>query len=442
MNKNKNSITQQLYLHAKEIIPGGTQLLSKRPELKAPDQWPAYYQRADGCEIWDLDGQHYYDFSSNGIGSCLLGYNYPEVSQAVIECVQNGSMSTLNPPEEVELADLLCELHPWAEAVRYARTGGEAMAVAVRIARATTDRSVIAVCGYHGWHDWYLAANLGEDDSLRGHLLPGLDPLGVPGELRNTVYTFTFNNREEFQQIIDKHGEKLAAVVMEPCRNHEPEPGFLEYIKDSIHEKGGLLVIDEITIGWRLAAGGAHLKFGVNPDIAVFAKAIGNGHPMAAIIGTSQAMEGAHNSFISSTYWTERVGPVAALATIRELLSNNVYQKVNQTGEDIKNVWRNMAEKHSLDINVDDAFPCLAHFSFEHEDTLMLNTLFVQIMLQKGFLAGNSVYVTLAHSEEIVCKYAKAVDDAFLNISNAIMQDNIEEKLAGPVAHQGFRRLT
>ncbi len=312
------SRTETLYRHARERIPGGTQLLSKRPEMLAPGQWPAYFREARGCETWDLDGRHYYDFSTNGIGSCLLGFGDPDVTRAVRRRIGLGSMCTLNAPEEVELADLLCEIHPWADQVRFARCGGEACAAAVRIARATTDRSLVAICGYSGWQDWYLAANLGESDALRGHLLPGLEPLGVPRELRGTAVTFGFNDRDAFQHLLEEHGERLAAVIMEPCRSRDPDPGFLELVRDGIHRVGGLLIFDEITIGWRLRFGGAHLGLGVAPDIAVYAKALSNGHPMAAIVGTRAAMAGAHGSFVSSTYWTESVGPVAALATIRK----------------------------------------------------------------------------------------------------------------------------
>ncbi|UCH34655.1 MAG: aminotransferase class III-fold pyridoxal phosphate-dependent enzyme, partial [Armatimonadota bacterium] len=273
------SVTQDLYRHAKDRIPGGTQLLSKRPEMLAPEQWPAYFREARGCETWDLDGRHYYDMSTNGIGACLLGFRDPDVTRAVRRRVTLGSMSTLSPPEEVELADLLCDIHPWAEQVRFTRSGGESCVAAVRIARATTDRSVVAICGYHGWHDWYLAANLGESDALRGHLLPGLDPLGVPRELRGTSLTFAYHDREAYQAILDRHGDRLAAVIMEPCRSRDPEPGFLEFVRDGAHHNGALLIFDEISIGWRLHFGGAHLRFGVTPDLAVFAKAMGNGHP-------------------------------------------------------------------------------------------------------------------------------------------------------------------
>jgi glutamate-1-semialdehyde 2,1-aminomutase len=437
MTMNKGKI---LYAHAKTRIPGGTQLLSKRPEMFAPDQWPAYFDRARGCETWDIDGKHYYDMSISGIGACLLGFSDPDVNRAVCERIKKGNMCSLNPPEEVELADLLCKIHPWAEQARFARCGGEIAAVAVRIARATTDRSLVAICGYHGWNDWYLAANLGESDALRGHLLPGLEPLGVPRELRNTTLPFHFNHRAEFQDIIDKHGKQLAAVVMEPCRGRDPDPGFLEFIRDETKKCGALLIFDEITIGWRLCFGGAHLKFGICPDMAVYAKALGNGYPMAAVIGTKQAMAGAQASFISSTYWTESVGPVAALATLDKMQKVKVSAYIEKIGKHVQKVWREQAKRYNLPV-VLDGYPCLAHFKFDHPQHNELRTLFIQCMLERGFLAGCGFYTTLAHSESIVALYENAVAEVFADIALALSQDKVKEKLKGPPAHTGFQRL-
>ena len=433
---------QRLYTHAKQRIPGGTQLVSKRPEMYAPDQWPAYFKEARGCDVWDLDGRHYYDMSNNSVGACLLGYRDPDVTSAVKSRIDSGNICTLNAPEEVELADRLCEIHPWAQQVRFARGGGEAVAVAVRIARATTDRSVVAVCGYHGWHDWYLAANLGDCDTLRGHLLPGLDPLGVPVELRGTTVTFTHNNRREFRRIMDNHGDRLAAVIMEPCRHCDPELGFLEFVRDEAHQHGALFVLDEISVGWRLVYGGAHLKLGVNPDIAVFAKALGNGHPIGAIIGTRQAMEGAHSSFISSTYWTEGVGFAAALAALDKMRRVDVPAHVACMGKRVQDHWQSLGKKHRLPVVVDDAYPCMAHFSFDHEAGDALRTLYTQLMLERGFLAGTAICTTLAHTEEIVEHYAENINEVFGRIGEVITRGDIEESLAGPVAHAGFRRLT
>ncbi|MDO8685636.1 MAG: aminotransferase class III-fold pyridoxal phosphate-dependent enzyme [Clostridiales bacterium] len=441
LNNESGTKTQDLYNRAKKILPGGTQLLSKRPEMFAPEKWPAYFSEARGCEVWDLDGKHYYDMSSNGIGACLLGFRDPDVTRAVQRRIQLGSMCTLNPPEEVELAELLCDIHSWAEKVRYTRSGGEACAVAARIARATTDRSVIAICGYHGWHDWYLAANLGENDALRGHLLPGLESFGVPKELRNTASTFLFNNREELKAVIDRVGDRLAAVFMEPCRYNDPEPGFLEFVRDSVHKCGALLIFDEITIGWRLCHGGSHLKHRINPDIAVFAKAMGNGHPVGAIIGTKEAMEGAHKSFISSTYWTESVGPVAALTALKKMEGTQVCKHVENIGNLVTGCWKKYGDKYNLPIAVGDGYPCLAHFSFKHVEADRLRTIFTRKMLDKGFLAPTSIYPTLAHIPEIVEKYGVAVDEVFATIADIIKTGDISAALDSPTAHNGFKRL-
>lgn len=434
--------TQSLYRHAKERIPGGTQLLSKRPEMMCPDLWPAYFSEARGCEVWDLDGNHYYDMVSNGIGACLLGFRDPDVTEAVKRRIELGSMCTLNPPEEVELADALCRIHPWAAQVRFMRCGGETCAAAVRIARATTNRSTIALCGYHGWQDWYLACNLGDSDALRGHLLPGLDPFGVPGALRGTCRPFHCNDRKEFDRVLDGCKDDLAAVIMEPCRNRDPEPGFLEYVKERAHACGALLIFDEITIGWRLCFGGSHLRLGVEPDIAVFAKALGNGHPIGAVIGTRKAMEGAHASFISSTYWTESVGPAAALAVLEKMRRVDVPAHVERIGRMVLRSWKEAGERHGLPVDgVDDCYPCLAHFSFRHPQAEELRTVYTQLMLERGFLAGTSIYPTLAHDDENIGLYGKAIDEVFAILAAAVRKGEVSTLRKGPVAHSGFRRL-
>lgn len=433
--------TQERYSYAKKRIPGGTQLLSKRPEMMAPGKWPAYFREARGCEVWDLDGKHYYDMSTNGIGSCLLGYRDHDVTQAVKRRLLLGSMSTLNPPEEIELADRLIDLHPWSEQARFMRSGGEACAAAARIARATTDRSVVAICGYHGWQDWYLAANLGESDELRGHLLPGLDPLGVPRELRNTTVSFAYNDKKGWQTIIDQYGDHLAAVVMEPCRRQNPEPGFLEYVRDQTKKNGTLLIFDEITIGWRLHYGGAHLNYSIQPDMAIFAKALGNGHPMSAVIGTTAAMEGAHASFISSTYWTESIGPVAALATLKKMSQVNVPNYIDQMGKKIEEAWLRCGAKHGLSIQTGAGFSCFAQFSFEHPDAEKLKTWYVQKMLERGFLAGLSIYVTMAHDEQVIDLYERAIDEVFAELAEMIQSGDVVDMPPEEVAHSGFARL-
>ncbi len=435
---------RELYSEAKSLIPGGTQLLSKRPEMYAPEQWPAYCREARGCEVVDIDGRQYLDMSTMGIGACLLGYNDPDVTEAVVARVQAGSMCTLNHPEEVELARLLLQLHPWAEQIRYARTGGEAMAVAVRIARAATGRDRIAFCGYHGWHDWYLAANLesdGEADPLNGHLLPGLKPCGVPKELAGTAFPFRYNDLDGLAHIVARHGNELAAVVMEPTRYIDPNPGFLEAVREQCNQSGAVMIHDEITAGWRFALGGAHLRYGVAPDIAVFAKALGNGHPMAAIIGRASAMQAAQESFISSTYWTEGVGPTAALAALRKMQSVDVPRHLETIGTQFQQGLREIAKQAGVPLQV-SGHPALKKIHFDHPQAEALATLLTARMLDRKILAGSGFYPSLAHTSEHVDSYLAAAREVFSELAEAIRQGDIEARIGGPIRHSGFTRLT
>lgn len=436
--------SRELYSEARSLIPGGTQLLSKRPEMFAPEQWPAYCREARGCEIVDLDGRTYLDMSTMGVGACLLGYNDPDVTAAVVRRVQSGSMCTLNYPEEVELAHLLLRLHPWAEQVRYARTGGEAMAVAVRIARAATGRDRIVFCGYHGWHDWYLAANVesaGETDRLNGHLLPGLKPCGVPGKLADTALPFRFNDLSGLENLIAQHADDVAAVVMEPTRSVDPAPGFLEGVRELCDQSGAVMAFDEITAGWRFALGGAHLRYGVTPDLTVFAKALGNGHPMAAIIGRSSIMQAAQETFISSTYWTEGVGPTAALATIHKMQSADVPGHLDSLGSRFQKGLREIAEEAGVPLRV-DGHPALTRVQFDHPQGAALGTLLTVRMLDRGILAGSGFYPSLAHRNEHVDRYLDAAGEVFAELAQAIRQGDVEDRIGGPVRHRGFVRLT
>ncbi len=435
--------SQELYKKARKIIPGGTQLLSKRPEMSLPGLWPAYYEKACGCDVWDLDGNRYIDMSYMGVGSCILGYADPDVNAAVKDAIDKGSMSTLNCPEELELAELLCTLHPWAEMVRYARGGGEALSIAVRIARAFTGKDIILFCGYHGWHDWYLSANLADDKALDGHLIASLSPKGVPRGLAGTSKPFTYNDTQGFLSLIKEHKDKIAAVVLEPIRHQKPKPEFLETIRKVTKDSGIVMVFDEVSAGWRVKVGGAHLKYGIDPDMAVFAKGISNGFPMAAIIGRKNPMQIAEETFISSTYWTDRVGPVAALAAIKKMREHNVPAHLVDMGTRVQHGWKKLAQKHRLDISVSgDEMAPLGHFAINYENALAMKTLFTQCMLEKGYLATDAYYASYAHTPEKIENYLKAVDDCFCFLSKASEGKRVESELKGPVCHSGFQRLT
>ncbi len=429
-----------LFSRACRVIPGGTQLLSKRPSMYLPQQWPSYFSKASGVEVTDLDGRTFVDMSMMGIGACVLGYADPEVDAAVKAAIDQGVASTLNVPEEMELADLLLELHPWAQMVRYSRSGGEAMAMAVRIARAHTRRDKIAFCGYHGWADWYLAANLGEDAALDAHLLPGLEPRGVPRGLRGTALPFHYNRIDQLQAIVCENRNELAAIVMEPQRGTEPAEGFLRQVRNLADETGAVLIFDEITTGFRMTDGGIHLLLGVAPDIAVFAKAIANGYAMSVVLGREAVMQAAQTTFISSTNWTERIGPAAAIATIRKFRREKAAQHLIAIGSKAMHGWEKAARKSGLKLHA-SGLPSLCHFTFEDDQELELTTLFIQMMLEKRYLAYNQFKPSLAHTHQHVEDYLYAVEETFAVIAGALKNGSVATLLKGPVAQRGFYRL-
>lgn len=426
--------------HAKERIPGLGQLLSKRPDLFSYGVWPGYFSKAKGVHVWDLDGNRYVDMSIGGIGANVLGYADPDVDGAVKSAIQRGSSSSLNCPEEVELADRMCELHPWAEKVRFARTGGEGMTVAVRIARTYTGRDKIAFCGYHGWHDWYLAANLESENALGEHLLAGLLPAGVPKVLAGTAFSFRYNQTEELEEIFAANRGEIAAVVMEPVRNAAPEPGFFDSVERLTAVNRAVLVVDEISAGFRMNTGGAHLTLGLQPDIAVFSKALGNGYPVAAVIGKAPVMDAAQKTFISSTCWTERVGSVAALATIEKHHKNDVGEHLMRIGRMVQEGWEDLFSKYEIKVHT-GGIPPLSHFSFEHEKAPVLKALFVQAMLQEGYLATTGFYAMFVHKEKHVKNYLEAMDQVLPFLKKAIRSGRPETFLVGQPAVSGFKRL-
>ena len=429
---------QKLWKRAKSIIPGGNMLLSKRPEMFLPDQWPAYFSKARGCKVWDLDGNKYIDMSIMGIGTNILGYGHPEVDEAVHQVVNKGNMSTLNCPEEVYLAEKLIELHPWADMARFARSGGEANAIAIRIARAATGKEKVAICGYHGWHDWYLSANLGDDKSLDGHLLPGLEPQGVPRNLRGTVFPFTYNNFSQLEELVKTHD--IGVIKMEVMRNQGPQDNFLQKVRKLATDRGIVLIFDECTSGFRETYGGLHLKYGVNPDMAMFGKALGNGYAITAVIGKREVMEAAQKSFISSTFWTERIGPTAALKTLEVMKREKSWEQITQTGGTIRKGWQSLADKYGLEIE-HWGLPALTGYSFKSPHALAYKTLITQEMLKKGYLAGNSVYVCLEHTPALVEGFLNALDEVFALVKQSEENGSIKKLLDGPICHSGFKRV-
>jgi len=430
---------QELYKKAKTLIPGGTMLLSKRPEMFLPDQWPAYFSKAKGCKIWDLDGKELLDMSIMGIGTNTLGYGNEEVDAAVMETVKKGNMSTLSCPEEVYLAEKLVEMNPWADMVRFARSGGEANAIAIRIARAASGKDKVAICGYHGWHDWYLSANLNGGDDLSGHLLPGLNAKGVPKNLKDTVLPFHYNNYEELAALVENND--IGVIKMEVVRNFGPEDNFLHKVRALATQKNIILIFDECTSGFRETFGGIYKKYGVEPDMAMYGKTIGNGYALTAVVGKRSVMEAAQTTFISSTFWTERIGPTAALATLKVMERVKSWEIITDMGNKMRNGWQKLADNYKLEISI-SGIPSLSTYSFNSPDALAYKTLIAQELLKKGFLASTNFYASTAHNDDNLDLYFNALELVYQQISNCEKGKlKIADLLEGPVCHGGFKRL-
>ena len=435
----KMSKTQKLWKRAKEIIPGGNMLLSKRPELFLPNKWPAYFSKSKNCNVWDLDLKKYLDISLMGVGTNTLGYAHKGVDSAVRKILKAGNLTTLNCPEEVLLSEKLLELHPWADKVRLFRAGGEASAACIRIARAATGRSKIAFCGYHGWHDWYLSANIKDRNNLGTHLMAGLEPNGVPKELKNTSIPFEYNNFEQIKKIANNN--QLAAIKMEVQRNFPPKNNFLQKIRKLCNEKGIVLIFDECTSGFRQNYGGLHKLYNVKPDIAWFGKALGNGYAITAIIGKSEVMEAAQTSFISSTFWTERIGPTAALRTLEEMEKIKSWEIITKTGNYIRKNWQDLAKRNNLEIQI-AGLPALSSFAILSDDWIKYKTYITQEMLKTNILASNAVFVCTKHSKKILDIYFNRLDEIFSKIAKFENKDlSIDSELISAVCQTGFKRL-
>ena len=411
----KMNTGQKLWKRSIDVIPGGTMLFSKNPDLHLPEKWPAYYSKAKDTFIWDLDNKKYIDMHLMGIGTNILGYARKEIDNYVKSHIDLSNVSTLNNPYEIKLAEKLISMHKWADMVRFARTGGEANLIALRAARATTGRSKVAICGYHGWHDWYLSANLTNKKNLNQLLLNNLSTKGVPKELKNSVYPFKYNDYESLEKITTKNS--ISAIIMEVSRYEKPKKNFLKKIRKLCNKKNIVLIFDECTSGFRNSFGGLHLSHKVNPDIAVLGKALGNGYAITAVIGKRNIMENLSTSFTSSTFWTEKIGTVAAIKTLDVMEKEKSWELISSLGNKIKKKWLNLAKRNNLKINV-MGLNALPAFRFSNRDNLICKTFITQELLKDKILGSNTIYVSTLHdNKKILEKYYFSLAKIFEKIN-------------------------
>ena len=428
--KIKNGVS--FYNYAKKIIPGGTTLFSKRSELHLPDKWPAYFTKAKNSSVWDLNGNKYFDVFC-AVGTSILGYSNSNVNNSVSAMIKKGNMTSLNCPEEVYLSRKILMHHSWASMSKFTRGGGEANAVAIRIARSNTKKKNVAFCGYHGWHDWYLSANINSKKNLDQHLMSGLNYDGIPKSLKNTSYPFPYNDFQYLSKLISK--KNIGIIKMEVMRSIEPKDNFLQKVRNICNKKKIILIFDECTTGYRENMGGIHLNFKVNPDLAIFGKALGSGFAINAIIGKKKIMKKAENTFISSTFWGERVGYTAALSSIKEFKRLKAFKKINENGKIFKNIWLDLSKKYKIPIKLmgTNAIP-----SFEFINNHLENkTYLTQEMLKEKILATNLVYVNIFHDKNNLKKYRRVLERIFFDISKR----NIKKLLNTKISYKPINRI-
>ena len=420
--KIKNGV--DLYNYAKTVIPGGTTLFSKRSELHLPNKWPAYFTKANKINIWDLKGNKFLDMFF-AVGTSILGYKNNNIDKSVLKNINKGNLTTLNCPEEVLLAKQIIQHHPWSSMAKFTRGGGEANALAIRIARSNTKKKNVAFCGYHGWHDWYLSSNIGSKKNLDQHLMSGLNYEGIPENLKDTSFPFPYNDFEYLLKLIKK--KNIGIIKMEVMRNLEPQDNYLQKIRKICNEKKIILIFDECTSGYRENMGGIHLKYKINPDMAIFGKSLGSGYAINAIIGKKHIMKKAENTFVSSTFWGERIGYTAALSSIKEFKRLNVFKKIENNGKLIKSIWLDLSKKHNVPIKVKGR-NCILSFEFFKNHT-QRKTYLTQEMLKNKILATNLIYITIFHNKKNIKKYIKILEKVFSDISKKNIKNILKSKI-------------
>lgn len=430
------------YERALGLIPGGTQLISRRPQLYAPGLTPPYAARAQGARFWDLDGNAYLD-TMMCVGAAILGYADPAVDEAVVAQIRRGNASSVSSPLELELAEELVATIPCAEMVRYCKGGGEADAIAIRIARAYTGRDIALFCGYHGWQDWYLAANLAGEHVLDSHLLPGIQPRGVPKGLSGTALPFRYNDLPSLEEQLERHRGAVACIILEASRGASlPAPGFLEGVRALANAHGAVLIFDEVVTGFRIALGGAQERFGVTPDLATYAKAISNGYAMGAVVGRREVMQVAGELFISSTYWSDAVGLAAALATLRELRGRAALARVGELGAAFRERLDAAVAAHGLHMRAAGLPQQLAIVLDERygDARRLLKDYYVQEMTRRGIFTSLGVSLSAAHSEGDLDTLAEAWAEVFPLLRAALDAGDLAARIEAPPSVDAFRR--
>jgi glutamate-1-semialdehyde aminotransferase len=429
--KRKLAQSEKYWSKAKKLIPAGTQCLSKGPTQFVDGVAPKYLQRGKGCHVWDVDGNEYIDYGM-GLRPIILGYCYPAVDKAIQKQLKDGITFTLMHPLEVEVAELLTAIIPCAEMVRYGKNGSDATTAAIRAARAYTGRDKIAICGYHGWHDWYIITT--ERNK------------GIPKIMKQLSFAFQYNNIESLKKLFDSYPDEFAAVIMEPVGVTPPKNGFLKDVKKITNENGAVLIFDEIITGFRFALAGAQEYFGVTPDLAAFGKSMANGMPISALVGKEEIMSVFNETFFSFTFGGECLSLAAALATINELRTKKVVHFIWKQGKKLQDGYNKLTEELELkEYTQCVGYPpsTLAKFNGKTpEESLLMKSIVQQELLKRGILWAAYHAISYSHKDNEIGTTLEAFNDALKILKKAIRENNIEKSLEGKPVKPVFREIT
>lgn len=405
--------------------------MSKGPTQFVDGVAPKYLKRGKGCYVWDVDGNKYIDYGM-GLRALILGYSYPVVNEAINKQLKDGTTFTLMHPLELELAELLIKTIPCAEAVRYGKNGSDATTAAIRAARAYTGRDKIAICGYHGWHDWYVITT--ERNK------------GIPKIMKELSFTFQYNKVESLKELFDKYPDQFAAVIMEPVGVTPPQHDFLQDVQKVAHDNGAVLIFDEIITGYRLSLGGAQEYFKVTPDLATFGKAMANGMPIATLVGKQEIMNVFNETFCSFTFGGECLSLAAAIATIKEIKAKRVINFIWRQGKKLQDGYNRLANEHELKERTQCVgYPpsTLAKFVGKNaSESLLMKSLVQQELLKRGILWAAYHAISYSHKDMEVRRTLEAFDDALNLLSKADQKGNFEKFLEGKPVKPVFREIT
>lgn len=427
----KTTLSDSIYKRAKEIIPAGSQTFSKGVTQFVEGFSPKYLHRGKGANVWDVDGNEFLDYIM-GCHPNILGYSDPDVNNALIKQLELGSTFSLMNELEVDVTELLIDKIPCAEAARFGKNGADVTTVAVRIARAVTGRDHVAFCGYHGWHDWYIA-----NTDLNS---------GIPDFNQKLAHSFIYNDLDSLEQIFRDHPDEIACVIMEPLTVLEPKENFLSEVKKMAHRYGALLIFDEIITGFRYSLGGAQELTGVTPDLATFAKAISNGIPLSAIVGKKEYMFALEKTFFSFTYGGDCIGLAAAKACIPKIERENVPKHLRKVGTLLQDGFNDLAQRHDLqDFFQCIGYPCRSIISFDgqgHYDDLEMKSYFQQELMRRGILWTAYHALSWSHKEEDIVRTLTAYSEVMELFSGIVKgNQNLLSLIEGIPVRPVFRKV-